>query len=655
MPEHASEVPTAEQRALQACMLALAPAAAAVGGVGPLGAAAMGLCMLSVALLGRPEGRPGRAAASLGLLVAALGGVLTHRAHPAVGLSILLWAGVLGLRAWPGQHPSEPPRPPHGSAAFAAGGTIGLAWLIGLGVQTAELVLLALSAIIPATLAPRGVRPALALALPILVLLAHLSDTLPEPGAALLAPGLLLLLTDSSEQPSARLDRLRGAVAFVLVSPARLLVLSFTALCMTGTVLLSLPFSDTGGAGHNLLDAAFTAVSAACVTGLAVLDTPSDLTLFGQVVVVGLIQVGGLGIMTFAAAALLGAGRRLTLREEAAAADLLGAEARADLQGALLRVFMVTLLTEGIGALLLAPLLWMSGDGLLQGAWRAIFTSISAFCNAGFALQSDSLMGYQGQPLILLVISAVITVGSLGPPAVVALPMLWRRRRRGSRHLSIETRLIYLSTLLLLVLPAAAFLALEWSNTLAGMSLTDRLTNAWFQSVTLRTAGFNSVDLAAVTPATLVLMIVVMFVGGSPGSTAGGVKTTTMAVLLLAVVAAARGRSAALFAGRRVTHRVIYKATALTTAAVFSTAAALFALLLTQGMPLEVALFEATSALATVGLTVGGTAALDDVGKIIIILCMLAGRVGPLTLFIFLTERHHEPLVEYPSEDVAVG
>jgi trk system potassium uptake protein TrkH len=415
-------------------------------------------------------------------------------------------------------------------------------------------------------------------------------------------------------------------------------------------VLLSLPAADVAGEGHHLLDAAFTAVSAVCVTGLAVLDTSGDLSVVGQVFLIGLIQVGGLGIMTFTAAVLLGLGQRLTLREEALAAGVLGSSSRADLPGALLRVFLVTLCTELVGAVLLAPMFWAHGDGPLQAAWRALFTAISAFCSAGFALQSDSLIAYDQSPAILLTISAVIIVGSLGPAAVVAFPA-WARRRR----VSLQVHLVFVASIALTVAPAVLFLALEWGNTLDGLSTADRLTNAWFQSVTLRTAGFNSVDLAAVAPATLVVMLVVMFVGGSPGSTAGGVKTTTAAVLMLAVAAAAQGRSVTTAGRRRIPHRTIYEATAIAVVALFSVAAALFVLLLTQTLSMSEALFEAVSALATVGLSIGATGQLDDVGKVIIILCMFAGRVGPLTVFIFLTERARRPPRDYPEEGVAVG
>ncbi len=435
----------------------------------------------------------------------------------------------------------------------------------------------------------------------------------------------------------------------VLDSPARLLVLSFALLGGVGALLLELPFASTGPGSIALIDAVFTAVSASCVTGLAVLDTPTAFTLFGQVVILALIQFGGLGIMTFAAAAAVYLGRRLGVREEALAANLIGGpSARDDLGGALRTVFRVTLWAELIGAVLLAPLFIAHGDGVPMAVWRAVFTSISAFCNAGFALQTDSLISYQGSPGILLTVSALIALGGLGPPVVVAAPLLLRGR--GSLH----AKLAIAATAVLLVVPALFFLVIEWEGTLAGMGVVDKLANAWFQSVTLRTAGFNSIDFAAIHPATWTVAILCMFVGGSPASTAGGIKTTTVATLVLAVVAAGKGRSEASAFGRRIPHRTIYEAAAITTVGVLSAVAALVAIQVTQPIALDHAVFEVASALGTVGLTMGATAKLDGIGKVLIVLCMFAGRVGPLTLFIFFVGQSKLGR-RYPLETVQVG
>jgi len=298
----------------------------------------------------------------------------------------------------------------------------------------------------------------------------------------------------------------------------------------------------------------------------------------------------------------------------------------------------------------LTGLFVLEGDAWPTALWRGVFTSISAFCNAGFALQSTNLVPYQQDALILHVVGALITVGGLGPALIIGLPVLVRHDRA-----SLQTRLALAVSALLLVVPAFAIAGLEWTNTLAGLSVTDRLHNAWFQSVTLRTAGFNSIDLEALHPATRTLMIVCMFIGGSPGSTAGGIKTTTAALLGLAVIAAIRGRTEATAFGRRITHGSIYKAAAIGTMGLVSVGGGMAALQLTQALPDHVLLFEIVSALGTVGLTIGGTAQLDDLGRIIVALAMFMGRVGPLTLFLLLTERESTRVATFPSEAIAVG
>lgn len=416
---------------------------------------------------------------------------------------------------------------------------------------------------------------------------------------------------------------------YLLASPSRVLVAVFGALCAAGTLLLLLPSATTGPAPIGVVDAAFTAVSAVCVTGLIVLDTPADFSLLGQGLVLGLIQVGGLGIMAFASLVVLTMGRRLGVREERLTASLLGGdEARRNFDSVLGVVLRVTLWTEGLGIAALTPLFLLDGDRLPMALWRATFTSISAFCNAGFSLQSDSLVPYHDHPLVLGVVGALIVVGGTGPVVVASLVA----RRRASLH----RRLVVWTTAVLVVVPGLLFLAFEWQGVLAEMSVVDKVSNALFQSITLRTAGFNSIDFAALRPETWTLTIVCMFVGASPGSTGGGIKTTTAAVLVLSVLATIRGHSAPQAFGRRIGDRTVHEASAIAAIGVGSVILALVALQLTQVVPLDRALFEVVSALGTAGLSMGATAALDDVGKILIIACMFAGRVGPITLFVFL-------------------
>jgi trk system potassium uptake protein len=438
----------------------------------------------------------------------------------------------------------------------------------------------------------------------------------------------------------------------VLGHPERLLVSTFFGLCLLGTALLGLPASSSFSPGVGLVDAAFTAVSAVCVTGLIVRDTPVDFSPAGQGVILALIQVGGLGIMAFSTAALGLIGRRMSLRHEGVVAGLFSQADRSRLFGATKRLLWFTLAAEAAGSVVLLGRFLAHGDSPATALWRACFTAVSAFCNAGFALQSDSLVGYQQDPWIVHTVGVLIVAGGLSPAVALLIPRLVRGR---GHQVSAQTKLVLAATVFLLGLGFLVFAVSEWSVSLAGLAVSERLHNAWFQSVTLRTAGFNSVSLDDLRPSTLIWMMVLMFIGGSPGSTAGGIKTTTAAVLLLSVVAAVRGRWVIEAFGRTIPHRTLYKASAILTAGAASVFFALLAILTTQVMPTRVALFEVVSALGTVGLSLGGTEMLDGIGKGVIIACMFLGRLGPLTLFMFLSRRTADAAWTRPEEEINVG
>jgi trk system potassium uptake protein TrkH len=281
--------------------------------------------------------------------------------------------------------------------------------------------------------------------------------------------------------------------------------------------------------------------------------------------------------------------------------------------------------------------------------WKGVFTSISAFCNAGFFLHGSSLTPYAHDPWVLGFTSIAIMVGGLGPAVVAGLPQLLRGR--GTLH----GRLVIWTSLVLWIAPAVLIIALEWSHALAHLAPLDRVSNGIFHSVSLRTAGFNAIDLATVRPATWTILVICMFIGGSPGSTAGGAKTTTVALLVLAVLAAVRGQSEVSAFGRRIPHRSLYEATAVVSIGLASGVAVLFALQLTQAIPLDLLAFETVSALATVGLSTGATAQLDAVGKLIVMAAMFMGRVGPLSLFLVFADRQGRRVPGYPLESVQVG
>lgn len=452
--------------------------------------------------------------------------------------------------------------------------------------------------------------------------------------------------------------------------PPRALVVSFGAMGIAGGVVLALPVAAasesamTATGGVPLLDALFTAFSAVCVTGLIVLDTPGAFSFVGELVILGLIQIGGLGIMTFSTAAYTWLGGRMSVKQEATAARLASVEDRRQIGRSVRTILTVTFVAEFAGALALFLAFWSAGDDVRSALWRGVFTSVSAFCNAGFALQSDSLIGYQHNPLILLICAVLIVVGGLGPLVVAAgvrANLNWIRPRAGEggerRPLVTQAKIIVATSALLVVLPWMAIAAFEWNNTLDHMSFLERLVNALFQSVTLRTAGFNSVDFRLMHPATLALSIPLMFIGGSPGSTAGGIKTTTIALLALNVRATLRSDEATVVDGMALKRDSIRNASAVLLLGGSAVFVLTLVLLLTQSLSLPSAVFEATSALATVGLSVGGTAELDEVGKVAVLVAMFAGRVGPLTLLLGLASpgtRGH-PSGRYPETEIEVG
>ena len=295
-------------------------------------------------------------------------------------------------------------------------------------------------------------------------------------------------------------------------------------------------------------------------------------------------------------------------------------------------IVQFTLLAELAGAVLLTVSFLGAGDPLSLALWRGLFTSISAFCNAGFALQSDSLIAYQTSPLVLHTVAALIVLGGLAPATCLVLPD-WAR----GRAMQLAPRIALVTTATLLLAGSVFFLVFEWNSTLAELSFIDKLHNAWFQSVTLRTAGFNSVDISGVLAPTFLIMLSFMFIGGSPGGTAGGVKTTTIGVLGMTFWASITGHNEVIAQNRRIPHSIINRAITVVGSGALVWLLAVLALQITQQLPARELVFEVTSALGTVGLSQGATPHLDGIGKIIIILTMFIGRVGPMTLFTLLS------------------
>lgn len=451
--------------------------------------------------------------------------------------------------------------------------------------------------------------------------------------------------------------------SFAALHATQLFLLSFAVLIAVGTVgFLVLPGLYTGE-GLGLIDALFTATSAVCVTGLIVVDTATYFTPLGQAWIAVLIQLGGLGILSFTTLVIGLLGRRASL----GAAEASGGHARAlghlD-PGELVRyVVGATLVLEAVGAVCL----WWawSGDfGAVGAIWPAVFHAVSAFCNAGFSVFSDSLEGFADRPSVVGVVSVLIVLGGLG---FIVLADLWARwGRRDVRRSSTHTRLVLTTTLALLAGSTVLYLVFELSHTLEGVGWVDRLTNAWFMAVTPRTAGFNTVDYDAVSNPSLFLTVLLMIVGGSPGSTAGGLKTTTLALLGLAFLQRLRGRESVSVAGRTVPPETIQRAAALTVGGMVLLGVAVLTLSMVEhaggtGATDRVGflrlVFEAHSAFGTVGLSMGVTEALSSAGRLVVVALMYLGRVGPLAVASAMTVAvgRRKTKYRYAHEDVVIG
>jgi trk system potassium uptake protein TrkH len=427
-------------------------------------------------------------------------------------------------------------------------------------------------------------------------------------------------------------------------NPTRTLILSFLVLIASGAGLLMLPKASAAEERLTLPDALFTATSATCVTGLIVKDTGEDFSMMGKVVILSLIQLGGLGIVVFGAVFALLLGQALSLRESVAMQDLLSARTLGRLSGIITFIFVATILIEAVGAISIHGM-WddvPSWSGNTHPRWFcSVFHSISAFCNAGFSLFSTSFIKYNRSWGVYTVICPLIT-------------------KEAPRRMQLQTKIVLSVSVLLIVTGMLAILAFE--RYASGSGSVEKhnagLPDALFQSVTARTAGFNTVDISALSPSARFILILLMFIGGSPGSTAGGIKTVTLAVVIMTAFAALRKRQEVEMFRRSV--RIVVVGRAITVTLLFAAVlfAATLALSITENgtdSAMSDVMFEAASALGTVGLSTGITPDLTDAGKYIIILVMLIGRLGPLTLLAALTFNLKPARFNYPEEAIIVG
>ncbi|MCW2681099.1 MAG: ATPase [Frankiales bacterium] len=444
------------------------------------------------------------------------------------------------------------------------------------------------------------------------------------------------------------------ALRALLATPGRAVVTGFAVAVLLSAVLLSLPIATQSGDGTRPLAALFTATSAVCVTGLVVLDTPEHFSTFGELVVLGSIQVGGLGIMTLASLLGLLVFRRLGLRTRMTAAAETKALGLGDVRRVLLSVIGFTLFFEAIATVVLF-LRWLVAydEPVGRAAYLGLFHAVSAFNNAGFALYSDNMIGFVDDPVISLTLCLAVIAGGLGFPVLYEL----RRELGRPRDWTLHTRLVVWTTLLLLVAGPLAVTALEWSNdgTLGQLGVPAKLVAGFFLGVMPRTAGFNSIDYAEAEPATLLVTDILMFIGGGPASTAGGIKVTTFALLAFVMLAEVRGTPEVEVANRRLPREVQRQALTVALAGVGLVMSGTVLLLVLTGEALDAVLFEVVSAFATVGLSTGITADVPAAGQVLLIGLMFVGRLGPITLASALALRSRPTLYRLPEERPIVG
>lgn len=435
------------------------------------------------------------------------------------------------------------------------------------------------------------------------------------------------------------------------LSSFQIIILGFAGVIVLGALLLMLPISTQNGAVTPFSKTLFTATSAVCVTGLIVFDTASYWSGFGQLIILIMIQIGGLGVISVASFLSMLAGRKISLMQRQTMQNALSAPQMGGIVKLTRFIFLVSFAIEGIGALLLMPV-FMTKYGI-RGIWMAVFHSVSAFCNAGFDLmgnqtgQYSSLTSFAGSGYVTLVICFLILIGGIGF-------LTWKDiavKKTHFKEYSMQTKVILVTTAILIVIPAVFFFFSDFANE----PLKDRICMSVFQAVTPRTAGFNTADLNKMSDAGRSVMMLLMLIGGSPGSTAGGMKTTTIAVLFANAIAVFRKRQNANCYGRRIDDSTVKNASAILFMYVFFSMLSAIIISITDGIPMQMGMFETFSAIGTVGLTLGITPTLSAVSRFVLILLMFFGRVGGLTIIYAAFSQKDASTLKYPMENITVG
>lgn len=436
-----------------------------------------------------------------------------------------------------------------------------------------------------------------------------------------------------------------------ILSSSQIIILSFLGAILLGTLLLMLPVATKDGQGAPFLDAIFTATSATCVTGLVVQDTATYWSLFGQIVIVAMIQVGGMGVVTMAIAITLFSGRKINLKQRSTMQDAISAPKVGGIVRLTGFIIKMTVIFEFAGAAVMSPV-FCQAFGIGRGIWYSLFHSISAFCNAGFDLMGvngkfSSFTYFASEPVINIVVMLLIIIGGIGF-------LTWDDIKTNQLHFHryrMQSKVILMTTALLILLPAGYFFFGEF---LSG-TVRERALLSLFQSVTTRTAGFNTVDFTCMSQVGVGLVIFLMLIGGSPGSTAGGIKTTTLAVMFANVMSVLGRKEYAHFFGRRIEQDAVRRAATIFVMYLALFLSGAFVICKIENLPLQVCIFETASAIGTVGLTLGITTELGAVSQVILMGLMYFGRVGGLTLIFAATAGKRGNTARLPQEKITVG
>ncbi len=445
-------------------------------------------------------------------------------------------------------------------------------------------------------------------------------------------------------------------------NPAKTVLLSYFIFTFIGAILLILPISSSTGEKLGFINALFTSTSALCVTGLTVVDTASRFSLFGQLVILTLIQLGGLGIMIFSYLITTFIAKKVSIEAKITVSYLLSDNDMAGLLHNIRNIFIITFIIEGVGAISLFISFYKIFGFSITNVYYSVFHSISAFCNAGFSLFSDNLIGFQNSPLTVFTLAGLIIFGGLSFVVITNLFDTFKNKlkKHSSKRsipvlLNANTKIVCITTGILILSGTLIIYFLEHMNTFIHMNIFSQYMNAFFQAVTLRTAGFNSIDIGALTSSTLLIMVFFMFIGGASGSTAGGIKVNTFTVILITIRSFIKDRSNVTIFNKSIRSDLIIKSFIILILSISIVFLNVTIISIVENQPTIQIIFEVVSAFGTVGLSTGITSDLRGISKLVLVITMFIGKIGPLTLFGAITQREKTVTIEYPDAEIMIG